>query len=589
MRRIRVRVAGAVSIGFLAASALTVVATSPAGATSLNSTMTVTAPASVVYGQPMTLTATVKGPAGDATPTGSVHIFGGSGQNGGCTITLAKGTGSCTTPNADNGPTQPVNPADPVTAAYSGDGSYAGSVYGAVTYKAPTVDISPAKTTLALTSSSNPVAAGKAVTFTAALKVTAPGTGIPDGSVLFSDNGGPVNGCSTTPASNNGTSLTWNCAPDVAADPDAAGGTIGATFSGSSDYASSNASPIQQMVTTSTTTVLASASPNPVNPGESVTFFATVTGPSGTPTGSVTISAAGIVLCTFAVPAASSCKTGPPPVGFDTVTASFVSSSGKATTASATFTLTVSPSTSPVVGIEATPDGRGYWVARADGAVSAFGNAVDVGSMYGKTLNAPIVGIASTADGQGYWLVAADGGIFTFGDAAFYGSTGNIRLNQPIVGMTATPDGHGYYFVASDGGVFSYGDGQFQGSMGGFRLNQPVVGMAVDQTTGGYWLVAADGGVFSFNAAFDGSTGNIRLNQPIVGMEAAPNGAGYRFVASDGGVFCFKQPFDGSASGVDLSSNPVVGMAAAANGGYWLVARNGQVLAEGTANDGSAT
>ena len=58
-------------------------------------------------------------------------------------------------------------------------------------------------------------------------------------------------------------------------------------------------------------------------------------------------------------------------------------------------------------------------------------------------LNQPIVGMAATPDGKGYWLVAADGGIFTFGDAGFYGSTGAIRLNQPIVGMAATPDGHG--------------------------------------------------------------------------------------------------------------------------------------------------
>jgi hypothetical protein len=590
MRRIPGRAAFAAIIGVLLASGFTVIAGTPASATPLDSTMTVTAPTSVVYGQPITVTATVKGPSGDATPTGTVDIFGGTAANdGGCIVTLAKGTGSCTTPNADSGPTQPVNPSDPVTAAYSGDDNYAGSVYGAVAYTAPTIDIKPAKTTLTLTSSSNPVAAGTAVTFTATLKVTSPGTGTPDGSVLFTANGGPIDGCPSTPTSNNGASLTWTCQPDTSADPDAASGSIGATFSGSSSYAGSTATPLQQVVTTPTTTVLASASPNPVNPGETVTFYGTVTGPSGTPTGSVTISSVGVVLCTFDVPGASSCKTGPPPAGFDTVTASYVSTSGPATTASATFTLTVSPSTSPVVGITATPDGQGYWVARADGAVSAFGDAVDLGSMYGKPLNAPIVGMAATADGQGYWLVASDGGIFTFGDAAFYGSAGNLHLNKPIVGMTATPDGRGYYFVASDGGVFSYGDGQFQGSMGGFRLNQPVVGMAVDAATGGYWLVAADGGVFSFNAPFYGSTGNIVLNQPISGMEAASNGAGYRFVAADGGVFCFDQPFSGSAIGRTPSTNPIVGIAASGSAGYWMVAQNGQVFSYGVGNDGSAT
>ena len=73
-------------------------------------------------------------------------------------------------------------------------------------------------------------------------------------------------------------------------------------------------------------------------------------------------------------------------------------------------------------------------------------------------LNRPIVGMAATPDGRGYWLVASDGGIFAYGDAAFYGSTGEPRLNQPIVGMAATPDGGGYWLVASDGGIFAYGD-----------------------------------------------------------------------------------------------------------------------------------
>src|ERR1035437_6572405 len=54
---------------------------------------------------------------------------------------------------------------------------------------------------------------------------------------------------------------------------------------------------------------------------------------------------------------------------------------------------------------------------------------------------APVVGMAATPDGKGYWLVASDGGIFSFGDAQFYGSTGSLSLNKPVVGMAATPDG----------------------------------------------------------------------------------------------------------------------------------------------------
>ena len=120
-------------------------------------------------------------------------------------------------------------------------------------------------------------------------------------------------------------------------------------------------------------------------------------------------------------------------------------------------------------------------------AVTAFGSASSaVAGVSLPGLNAPIVGIAATPDGRGYWLVAADGGVFTFGDAAFarvlgqpdaqradrrdrrharraratgwwpptagcspsamppsHGSLGNLTLNAPIVGIAATPDGRG--------------------------------------------------------------------------------------------------------------------------------------------------
>ena len=53
------------------------------------------------------------------------------------------------------------------------------------------------------------------------------------------------------------------------------------------------------------------------------------------------------------------------------------------------------------------------------GSVFAFGSAPTMGSLMGSFLAAPIVGMAATPTGRGYWLVAADGGIFSFGDAGF--------------------------------------------------------------------------------------------------------------------------------------------------------------------------
>ena len=233
----------------------------------------------------------------------------------------------------------------------------------------------------------------------------------------------------------------------------------------------------------------------------------------------------------------------------------------------------------PVVGIASFPDGSGYWLANAEGAVSAHGDAFNCGSMAGQSLNAAIAHIVATPDGKGYWLVASDGGTFAFGDAGFYGSMGGQHLNAPVVDIAPTPDGKGYWLVASDGGIFAFGDAQFHGSMGGQQLNRPVVGIAVDNQTGGYWEVATDGGIFAFGAPFFGSTGAITLNKPVNGMTATASDQGYWFVASDGGIFAFgNSQFYGSMGGSSLNA-PVVGMATDnTTGGYWLVGADGGIF-----------
>jgi hypothetical protein len=203
----------------------------------------------------------------------------------------------------------------------------------------------------------------------------------------------------------------------------------------------------------------------------------------------------------------------------------------------------------------------GGWQASADGSVWAFGGAVPYGSI-SAGLNQPIVGMAATPDGRGYWLVASDGGVFAVGDAGFYGSLGSIHLNQPIVGMAATPDGRGYWLVASDGGVFAVGDAGFYGSLGSIHLNQPIVGMAATPDGRGYWLVASDGGVFAVgDAGFYGSKGGTTIPGTIVGMAATPDGRGYSMDATNGAVYAFgDEPSSGSMRGQALNQ-PIVGMA----------------------------
>ena len=259
-------------------------------------------------------------------------------------------------------------------------------------------------------------------------------------------------------------------------------------------------------------------------------------------------------------------------------------------TATASLSLTVAAAAStagagpaqlspPVVGMAATPDGRGYWLADAGGGVQAFGDATYFGSMAGHALNSPINHIVAAPDGAGYWLVAADGGTFSFGDAHFFGSMGGRPLNAPVVDLAPTPSGRGYWLVASDGGIFAFGDAHFFGSMGGRHLNRPVVGITADAATGGYWLVASDGGIFSFAAPFFGSTGSLRLNRAINGMTATADGRGYWFVGSDGGIFAFGDARFHGSTGALLLNQPVVGMAAdTSTGGYWLVAADGGIF-----------
>jgi hypothetical protein len=191
--------------------------------------------------------------------------------------------------------------------------------------------------------------------------------------------------------------------------------------------------------------------------------------------------------------------------------------------------------TTHAVGVAATMNARGGWVAAADGGVFAFGDARFYGSMGAVRLNQPIVGIAATPTGHGYWMVARDGGIFSFGDARFAGSTGAIRLNQPIVAMAASSSGGGYWFVASDGGIFSFGDAQFFGSTGGSPPRFAVTGMAAKPGGRGYWLVTVAGQVFSFGGAKDEGGAPLPLAAFCVGIVAAPGG--YRIVDTSGNVF----------------------------------------------------
>ena len=92
------------------------------------------------------------------------------------------------------------------------------------------------------------------------------------------------------------------------------------------------------------------------------------------------------------------------------------------------------PSSVPVVDAVATPDGHGYWLLYANGAVDSFGDAANLGAPVGY-VNAfnPAAAIFPTADGQGYWVASARGDVFSYGDAPYLGQQAAAGLNGEII------------------------------------------------------------------------------------------------------------------------------------------------------------
>ncbi len=102
----------------------------------------------------------------------------------------------------------------------------------------------------------------------------------------------------------------------------------------------------------------------------------------------------------------------------------------------------------PAVAMAPTSDGKGYWFVAADGGIFAYGDATYHGSTYqinptlsagGRNsaipLSAPIIGIVASSDGGGYWMAARDGGVFAFGDSGFVGSLGSDSPGSSITGF----------------------------------------------------------------------------------------------------------------------------------------------------------
>jgi hypothetical protein len=211
-----------------------------------------------VYGQPVTLTATLSDSEGVA-PTGQV-VFSEAGTIYG-SVTLSAGVAQVTLPQLLVGK-------HTITAQYSGDSSDDPS-------KANLIEtIQGASSTTAISSNLNASNFGQAVIFTATVSSTA---GTPDGTVTFK-NGNQGLGTITLSGGQAQLSVTTI---------DAGAHTIKAIYNGSSTYATSQNS-LQQVVVAAPTTLTLTGSPNPASSGQAVTFTATVNCATAVPSGTVT-------------------------------------------------------------------------------------------------------------------------------------------------------------------------------------------------------------------------------------------------------------------------------------------------------------
>ncbi len=134
-------------------------------------TLSVSPGTTVSAGTSVTLTATVAPAAGSGTPTGTVTFQKGSTTLGTGTLNSSGMATLATT-------ALPIG-SNTVTAAYSGDSSFAAS-----TSAGTAITVTPAATTTTLTASPTSILAGSSVAFTATVTATA-GTGTAAGNVTF--------------------------------------------------------------------------------------------------------------------------------------------------------------------------------------------------------------------------------------------------------------------------------------------------------------------------------------------------------------------------------------------------------------------
>jgi hypothetical protein len=385
------------------------------GDSNYNNSTSVSAPITVAAGTPtvvltpattsplpgstLLLTATITPPSGGTTAaTGSVNFT----LDGTVVASMPVTTGSPSTASVTIN--TPAMGSHTLQAIYSGDGSYTTATSIAVT-----INVTKGATTLSVTPATTSPLGGATMLVTATVKATISGSIVPTGTVSFTMDGASIGSGTVQGGTTASVSITV---------PTAGTHTLGASYTGDTEFYNSVAPTANFTVRIPTTTIISPATTAPAG-GSSLSVSTTIT-PSaiGTtlPTGTVTYTLDGTSVATSAVvsgsPATSSGTIPSIAPGVHTLQATYSGDAYYATSHSQSVTLTVSKSATSLTIIPSTltPSAGGSLVVTAnitspspaaafpsgtvtiseDGVTVATGNVV-AGSPSISTITIPMV------------------------------------------------------------------------------------------------------------------------------------------------------------------------------------------------------
>ena len=287
---------------------------------SLSSTVLIPSTLTPVFGQNVTLSATVQASGlGAGVPTGIVKFLNGTTTLG--TATLQSGTGSIVTSTLALG-------ANSITVQYLGDTNFTGQ-----TSTATPITVGQASTTANITTTPSSPAFGQTVTITAKLVAVSPGTGTPTGTVRFMNG---TTSLGTATLSSGAGSITTSSLPTGT-------NTITTIYSGDTDFQGSTTSAFVTIGQSASSVSLSVSSANPTA-AQSVTFTAKVSATSpgvGSPTGTVEFLNNGTSIGTATLSGGSATLTTSLPIASNSITAQYSGDTNFSSSTSAATIVTV--------------------------------------------------------------------------------------------------------------------------------------------------------------------------------------------------------------------------------------------------------